>query len=202
MKQKLLLIEDVEDLGKSGEIVSVKPGYARNFLLPRRKALIAKKHTLRLQKKLQEEREKRAAVEKREAEELAALIGEKVLSIDVKVDPEGRMYGSVSSQDIVALLEKEGIKIDRKNVILKHPIKETGVFDITFKLKEGVEADCKLKIIGEGAKKKEVLKISKEEVVKEEVKGKEEKKTRKKAEKVEEKKEKLEKKEIPESEEE
>lgn len=197
MKQKLLLIEDVEDLGKSGEVVSVKPGYARNFLLPRRKALIAKKHTLRIQKKLQEEREKRAVVEKKESGELAALIGEKVLSIDVKVDPEGKMYGSVSSQDIVALLEKEGIKIEKKSVNLKHPIKETGVFDITFKLKEGVEAGCKLKIIGEGMVKKEALKASKEGIKE---KALEEEKVKKKVGK-EVKEKKPSKKEISESEE-
>lgn len=197
MKQKLLLIEDVEDLGKSGEVVSVKPGYARNFLLPRRKALIAKKHTLRIQKKLQEEREKRAVVEKKESEELAALIGGKVLSIDVKVDPEGKMYGSVSSQDIVALLEKEGIKIEKKSVNLKHPIKETGVFDITFKLKEGVEAGCKLKIIGEGMVKKEALKASKEGIKE---KALEEEKVKKKVGK-EVKEKKPSKKEISESEE-
>ncbi len=198
MKQKLLLIEDVEDLGKSGEVISVKPGYARNFLLPRGKALIAKKHTLRIQKILQEEREKRAVVEKKESKELATLIGEKVLSIDVKVDPEGKMYGSVSSQDIVALLEKEGIKIEKKSVNLKHPIKETGVFDITFKLKEGVEAGCKLKIIGEGMVKKEALKFSEKEGIKEKVI--EEEKVKKKVEK-EVKEKKPSKKEISESEE-
>ena len=196
MRQKLLLIEDVEDLGKSGEIVSVKPGYARNFLLPKQKACIAKTHTLRMQKRLQEERAKRAIVEAKEAGELSKVLENVVLSIDVKVDPEGRMYGSVSANDIINLLEKENIKLDKKSIVLKHPIKKTGVFDISFKLKEGVMATCKLKIMPEGVKelelpekketkKEEVLeeKVSEEEAKEKNLKKKEEKESKEKSEK-------------------
>lgn len=149
MKQKLLLLEDVEDLGRSGEIVEVKSGYARNFLIPKKKATIAKKHTIALQKKLVEEREKKAVLDKKEAEELVAKLEKIVIEKEVKVDPEGRMYGSVGILDILQLLEKENIKLKKKDVLLKKPIKETGVFDIDFKLKEGVLASCKLKIIKE-----------------------------------------------------
>src|SRR5579872_4257004 len=111
MQYQLLLVEDVDDLGRSGEIVKVKPGYARNFLLPRKFAVIADKGTLRMQARLQEERAKRAEVDKKEAEELALTINGKEVSILVKVDPEGHMYGSVSAHDIAHLFEKEGIKL-------------------------------------------------------------------------------------------
>lgn len=146
MRNQLLLIEDVDDLGRSGDIVSVKPGYSRNFLLPQKKAVIADKYTLRLQAKLQEERSKRAEIDRKEAEEMAQKIEGMVLSIDVKVDPDGHMYGSVSTLDIVRLLESEGYKVERRNVELAHPIKTLGVHPINLKLKEGVPARITLKV--------------------------------------------------------
>ncbi|MFA5250369.1 MAG: 50S ribosomal protein L9 [Parachlamydiales bacterium] len=154
-KQQLLLIEDVDDLGKSGEIVSVKAGYFRNFLLPQKKAVLASQHTLRMQQKLQEERAKKAVVDKAEAEALAKKIENITLSIHVKVDPEGKMYGSVSAQDIVQLFEKENLPVERRNLQLKHPLKETGVFEIRLRLKEGVETFFHLKVIPEEVKKDE-----------------------------------------------
>ena len=156
MRNQLLLIEDVEDLGRSGDIVSVKPGYSRNFLLPRKKAVIADKFTLRMQAKLKEERAKRAEVERREAEELSSKIEGMVLSIEVKVDPDGHMYGSVSALDIVHLFEKEGIAIERRNVMLAHPIKALGVHPINLKLKEGVPAHITLKVHSGGEISEEV----------------------------------------------
>lgn len=181
MRQNLLLLVDVDELGRSGEIVSVKPGYARNYLLPQKKAVVAGEQTLRIQKRLQEERAKRAVLDKKEAEELSKVIEKITLETRVKVDPEGKMYGSVSPQDIISLLEKHAIKLDKKNVVSKHPIKETGSFTISFKLKEGVLATCKLEIIPEGrkieskapAKEKKTLKAKKEPKAKKEEKKKE-----------------------------
>ena len=151
-KQQLLLIKDVADLGKSGEIVAVRPGYARNYLLPQQQALVATKHTLRMQEKLQKERSKQAAVDKTESETLAKKIENITLAIHVKVDPEGKMYGSVSVQDIAHLFEKENLPIEKRNVQLKHSIKETGVKEIILKLKEGVQVNFNLKIIPEEVK--------------------------------------------------
>ncbi len=146
MRNQLLLIEDVEDLGRSGDIVSVKPGYSRNFLLPQRKAVVADKYTLRLQAKLKEERARRAEIDRNEAEEMAQKIEGMVLSIDVKVDPDGHMYGSVSTLDIVRLFEAEGYTVERRNIVLAHPIKTLGVHPIQLKLKEGVPANITLKV--------------------------------------------------------
>ncbi|MCI0382018.1 MAG: 50S ribosomal protein L9 [Chlamydiae bacterium] len=151
MQNQLLLLEDVDDLGRSGDIVKVKPGYARNYLIPLRKAVVATKHTLRIQQKLKEERGKKAVEDKKEAEELAARIQGMVLSCQVKVDPEGNMYGSVSALDIVHLLEREGIKLEKRNIILPHPIRELGVQDLSLKLKEGVPVKITLKISAEGS---------------------------------------------------
>lgn len=158
MRQKLLLLEDVDDLGKSGDVVLVKSGYARNFLFPKKKAVVADKHTLLMQEKLQKERAVKAAEDKKEAEELAALIQDKTFEVIVKVDPEGKMYGSVSQKDIVEILAKEGLVIEKKFIQLKHPIKETGVAEIILKLKEGVPSSFHLKIIPESSKSEEPVK--------------------------------------------
>jgi large subunit ribosomal protein L9 len=150
MATKLLLIEDVEDLGRSGDVVSVRPGFARNFLLPQGVAVIADRVTLRKQKLLQEEREKRAAVDKQEAEQTASGLNELVLTKIVKVDHEGHMYGSVSAHDVADLLQQQSnITLEKRAIGLKHPIKETGVHHIAIKLKEGVTASITLKVVSE-----------------------------------------------------
>ncbi len=151
MKQQYLLIDDVEDVGRSGELISVKPGFARNFLLPRSKAVPASAHTLRMQAKLVEERAKKAAVDKKEAEDQAAKLQGLVLKITVKVDPEGHMYGSVGASDIIELFSKEGIVVGKRNIGLNKPIKATGVHPMSLKLKEGVTCAYSLEIIGEQA---------------------------------------------------
>lgn len=152
MANKLLLLEDVDALGRSGDIVSVKPGFARNFLLPQGLAVVADKSALRMQAKLQEERKKRAIVDKQESEKLAASLEGIVVKTVVKVDHDGHMYGSVSALDIVHLLEQQSsLKLEKRFIHLKHAIKETGVHNIHAKLKEGVTADFKLKIMAEGA---------------------------------------------------
>ncbi len=151
MKQQYLLIDDVEDVGRSGELISVKSGFARNFLLPQQKAVPASPHTLRMQAKLVEERSQKAAVDRKEAEEQGAKLEGLILQITVKVDPEGHMYGSVGTSDIIELFAKEGIKVDKRNIGMNKPIKATGVHQMTLKLKEGVTCGYSLQIIGEQA---------------------------------------------------
>lgn len=147
---KLLLIQDVEELGKSGDVVSVRPGYARNFLIPQKMAVVAGAHALKMQARLQEERKKRAVVERQESEELASKMEGLSVSAIVKVDHEGHMYGSVSSADIVDLIEaQQGIRLEKRSILLKHAIKETGVFEIGIKLKEGVMSNVTVKVMGE-----------------------------------------------------
>jgi len=149
---KLLLIEDVEDLGRSGDVVTVRPGYARNFLLPQKVAVVADARTLRMQSRLQEERIKRAQNDKTESDELAAKLQGLQIETIVKVDHEGHMYGSVSALDIVHLIQAQGFSIEKRNIVLKHPIKEVGVTEISLKLKEGVESSITLKVVPEEVK--------------------------------------------------
>src|SRR3990167_153134 len=103
-KQKLLLIKDVEDLGKSGEIVAVKAGFARNFLIPNQFAEYANRNVLRKQQKLQEERKIISSQLREESLKLKEELEKLSLSIKVKVDPDGKMYGSVFHPEILDLL--------------------------------------------------------------------------------------------------
>ncbi|MFI0434983.1 MAG: 50S ribosomal protein L9 [Parachlamydiaceae bacterium] len=150
MATQLLLVEDVDALGRSGEIVTVKPGYARNFLLPQGIAIIANKQALRQQERLKQERQTRAIEDKKESEAIASHIEGVNLITVVKVDHEGHMYGSVHTHEIVNLLqEQKNVSLDKKSVLLKHPIKTTGVHPITVKLKEGVTVTFNLKVMSE-----------------------------------------------------
>jgi large subunit ribosomal protein L9 len=151
MAAQLLLLEDVDNLGRSGELVQVKPGYARNFLIPQKKALVADRNTLRMQTRLREERAKRAAVDREIAEAIASRAGGITLAVEVKVDPEGNMYGSVTPADIVELFAKQGIEIERRNVFLPHVLKTLGMHELDLRLKEGVTCSFRLKIRAEGA---------------------------------------------------
>lgn len=150
MATKLLLIKDVEALGRSGDIVSVKPGFGRNYLLPQKLAVIADKKALQQQERLVEERKKRAESDKKESNELADKINGITLTTTVKVDHDGHMYGSVNAHDIAELLqEQQKVELDKRQIQLKHPIKATGVHEISVKLKEGVVASFHLKVMTE-----------------------------------------------------
>ena len=118
-KLKLLLLKDVEDLGRSGEVALAKPGYARNYLIPQKLAVFADPNTLKMQERLQKERAVKSIEEKKEAGALAKVIEPMTLSITVKADVDGKMFGSVSSQDIATLFEAHSIKLTKKNIVLK-----------------------------------------------------------------------------------
>jgi large subunit ribosomal protein L9 len=150
MRQQLLLLEDVDALGKKGDVVSARSGYVRNFLMPKGLAVVANANMLRKQERLRAEREKQAIIDRKESDELASKIQGITLEINVKVDPEGHMYGSVSAHDIVALFQEKGFVIEKKYIQLTRPIKATGAHQISLKLKEGVPVTCTLAIIPEG----------------------------------------------------
>lgn len=147
---KLLLIQDVEDLGRSGDIVSVRPGYARNYLVPNKFGVVASASAIKMQARLQEERQKKAIIDKQEAEATAnALTGLTVITT-VKVDHDGHMYGSVSAGDVVQLIQDQhGIGLEKRSLQMKAAIKEVGVFEIGVKLKEGVTSLVTVKIVPE-----------------------------------------------------
>jgi len=169
-KQRLLLLDDIDALGRSGDVVEVKKGFARNFLLPQQKATFANKHTLRMQTRLKEERAKQAEVDLKDSQELAKKIEKSpVITLDVKVDPEGHLYGSVSASDIANRMKEEhGLEVDKKFVNLQKPIKELGSFNITLSLKEDVQSQITVNVKSEEYEKANPKKEIKEEPKKEE----------------------------------
>ncbi len=148
-QNQLLLLEDVINVGRKGDIVTVKPGYARNFLLPQKKAVVADKHTLKMQSKLQLEREKQAHTDREESERIKGQIEHKTYNTQVKIDPDGNLYGSVTAQDIVDILAEKGVFIDKRDIRLAHPIKSLGKHTVHVKLKEGVETQIVMQVEGD-----------------------------------------------------
>jgi len=147
MSKKILLLEDVEHVGLKGEIATVKPGYAYNFLLPQGLAMLATRAALRRQAQLQEERRIQAEQEKKESLAMAERLEGEIIEVEVKVDHEGHMYGSVSALNIIELLRlKTGIELEKKMVQLKTPLKAIGTFDVNIRLKEGVLAKIQVNI--------------------------------------------------------
>lgn len=148
-KQKLLLLQDIEDVGRIGDVVSVRAGYSRNFLIPKKLAIVASQATVMLQEQLKAERAKKAIVEKEAAETLAKALIELTLQTMVKVDPEGNLYGSVTAFDISNLLKAKGYKVEKRHVVLIHPIKTLGSHRIALRLEEGVAAEVTLEVLSE-----------------------------------------------------
>ena len=146
---KVLLREDIDTLGGRGEIVKVRAGYARNYLLPQGMASLATKGNL---KQIENERTallKKAAVERSTAEAQADQMGDISLTFARKVGETGHLFGSVTSMDIVEALKEKGYEIDRRRVTLKDVIKETGEFTVPVKLHREVTIDVPVKVTDE-----------------------------------------------------
>jgi large subunit ribosomal protein L9 len=146
---QIILKKDIEKLGKAGDVVTVKAGYARNFLFPKALALPASPANLEIV-----EREKSRFVQleqkkKQKAQELAEKINFSSCTIPVRVGPDGKLFGSVTSHDIVQAYKAEGIEIDKRQVELTQPIKEIGVFKVAVKLHPEVTAEAKVWIVKE-----------------------------------------------------
>ena len=147
---EVILREHVDNLGRRGEIVKVADGYARNYLLPRKLALLV---TDGNRQRIARERVKFEAAETEErkiAEALSARINNLEIEISRKVGETEALYGSVTSSDVAEALSKKGFDVDRRKIQLHEPIKRLGEFDIPVKLQRDVTATVKLKVVGEG----------------------------------------------------
>ena len=146
---KVILKEDVESLGRAGQVVTVSAGYARNFLIPGNLALEANTKNVKAL-----EREKaliatRVEKEKGRAEETAGRLGSMSVTIARKMGEQDKLFGSVTSRDIQEALAAQGVAVDRKNILLEEPIKEAGEFAVKVKLYKGVSGDLKVLVVGE-----------------------------------------------------
>jgi large subunit ribosomal protein L9 len=149
---ELLLKEDVENLGARGDLVKVRPGYGRNYLLPRGLAIQATPANIKQIEMQRKALLKREAVERDTATQQADLIKDLTLEFSRKVGEHGILYGSVTSMDIAEALAAKGYEIDRRRVLLKEPIKETGEFEVPVKLHREVTTNIKVVVKNEDGK--------------------------------------------------
>lgn len=148
---ELLLKEDVENLGARGELVKVRPGYGRNYLLPRGLAIQATPSNIKQIELQRKALLKKEAAERDTALQQADLLKEVTLEFARKVGEHGILYGSVTSMDVAEALAAKGFEIDRRRVILKDPIKEPGEFEVPVKLHREVTAPIKVVVRNEEA---------------------------------------------------
>ena len=144
---KVVLLEDVKSLGKKGDIVEVSEGYARNFIIPKKKGVEANHENLNTLK-LQKANEEKIAKEKLEAaKELAAKLNEASVSLTIKGGKDGRTFGSVSSKEIEEAIKSQlGLEIDKKKLVIAEPIKTFGNHEVKVKLHKDVTAALKVKV--------------------------------------------------------
>ena len=131
---EVILCKEIKKLGGTGDVVKVKDGYARNFLLPQKLAFIATPSNLKRIEKQKAKRAEEYANEKKVAEDLADKLSKASCTVTVEVNDLEKLYGSVTELEIVKALEVEGFTIDKKSVILEKPIEELGIFEVGVKI--------------------------------------------------------------------
>jgi len=144
---ELLLKEDVDNLGVRGQLVKVRAGYGRNYLLPRGLAIQATDSNLKQIELQRKALLKRETAERQTAEQQSELLKEVTLEFARKVGEHGILYGSVTSMDIADELAAKGYQFDRRRIVLKDPIKEPGEFEVPIKLHRDVTANLKVIVV-------------------------------------------------------
>jgi len=146
---RIVLREDIDKLGRQGDVVEVAAGYARNFLLPKRKALLANDGSM---KTIERERRRyvvRQVKEKEEASVIAQRLAGVSCTVVRKVGENDVLYGSVTAADVAEQLEKEGITIDKRRVLLDEPLKTLGIYTVPVRLHHEVTAEVKVWVVRE-----------------------------------------------------
>lgn len=147
---KVILLEDVKALGKKGELVEVSTGYARNFIIPKKKGLEATPEALNNLKLARANEEKVARELKEAAQALAAQLKDNPVTIPAKLGGNGKLFGAISSKEIAAALsQQKGLEVDKKKIVLDEPIKELGTHTVKAKLHKDVTAEITVKVVEE-----------------------------------------------------
>ncbi len=145
---EVILKETIDNLGREGDIVNVKPGFGRNYLLPQQKAVAANASNVAIFEKNQAEIQVRLKEENKAAEAIAKKLAGTTLTIAMLTGDEERLFGSVTSMDIAAkLAENTGVEVDKKNILLQEPIKEIGDITVTVKVGFQTNADITVSVI-------------------------------------------------------
>jgi large subunit ribosomal protein L9 len=146
---EVILREDVKSLGKAGELVRVKPGFARNYLLPEGLAFEATEGN---KKRIAAETRAKATrnqAERADAERLAATLSALDVTLSGKAGEEGKLFGSITAQDVADALERQGHPVDRRRVELEHPIKTLGAHTVSIRLHPEVHAQVRVSVVAE-----------------------------------------------------
>ena len=148
---EVILRSDVEKLGTQGQVIKVAAGYARNFLLPKGLAIPATASNMKIVDQQRQASLRKEAKLASDARDLGALMASVNLTFHQKSGEDEQLFGSVTSQDIQELLEKQGYKIDRKKIVLDHPIKTLGDHKVTIKLHKEVAIELPVHVVKEEA---------------------------------------------------
>lgn len=146
---RIILKEDILNLGYKDDVVTVKDGYGRNFLIPTGKAIIASESALKVLAENQKQRAHKLAKMKADAEELAAKLEGVSLTIGAKASNNGKIFGSVNNIQIAESLEKAGFAVDRKVIYIKEAVKEVGSYKAILKLHREVSVEIPFEVIAE-----------------------------------------------------
>ena len=144
---EVILLKEHDSLGEIGDIVNVKPGYARNFLFPNGIAVRSSKRNIALAEEQKKTLQKRLDRESKVNQELIAQLAKVEVSIEVEVGEEDKMFGSVTNLDIHKALTEKDVKIDRQSILLDQPIKTLGVHNVSIKLSSGEKQEIKVYVI-------------------------------------------------------
>jgi large subunit ribosomal protein L9 len=147
MATEVLLMADVANLGKAGDVVKVADGYARNYLQPQDLAAPVTQASLRRLDKLRKEREELSRIQRAEASTKAGKLKGMVLTITAKTTDGQRLYGSVTTSDLATQMEAKGVCVDRSQIVLAEPIKEIGTYTLDIKLHAEVTATITVSVV-------------------------------------------------------
>lgn len=146
---EVILRKDVADLGRAGEMVTVRPGYARNYLIPQGMGLLATESNRRRFEEERRQVEQSAQRDRDDAAQIAAALEGQSVTFKVRAGEEGKLFGSVTTADISEALEKDGHAVDKKLIQLEEPIKELGVYDVPIRLHAEVKPALKVWVVAE-----------------------------------------------------
>jgi large subunit ribosomal protein L9 len=145
-----ILLQDVETLGEQGKVIEVSKGYLRNYLIPRKLAQPATRGAVQAIKERQESAERAARNAEEQAQENAGRLNRTVLTITQQAGADGRLFGSVTSQDVAdAIRDARGLKLDKRNVHLPEPIKNVGTYMVVVDVVDGVSATVKTMVVAQ-----------------------------------------------------